>query len=177
MSMNSRKGKSMIRKTLAVAAIAVPALPGVAHAATKQGAVVKVDRPSRLVAVAGARGQVALVHTSKVAVRNLKTGSRVTFAARTLRNGTLASSRFRVVGRARTVRVRGLVLRSNSRSFAMSAGGAVLSVKSARAPRVGSTVVASVAPRATGLASTGVTVVDPSASSGSIEGHVVSATG
>jgi uncharacterized membrane protein YgcG len=115
-------------------------------AALASGVVLKVQPARHLVAVARTPTRVALVHTNA----RLHVGQRVALQARTLRNGTLAASRVTVLGRARTVKFRGLVLARSATRLVVSANGAVIalhrgarSTSSARdddGPRLGSTV-------------------------------------
>lgn len=95
-------------------------------AALASGVVLKVQRGSQLVAVARTSTKVALVHTAASA--KLHVGQRVSMTARSLRNGTFASSDVRVVGRSHTVHFRGLLLRKTRSQLLISAGGAVIVV-------------------------------------------------
>lgn len=95
-------------------------------AALASGVVLKVQRGTHLVAVTKSATKVALVHTSASA--RLHVGQRVALTARTLRNGTLAASKVRVVGRAHTVHFRGLLLKKTRTKLLLSAGGAVIAV-------------------------------------------------
>ena len=177
----------MIKRVILIGVAAALLAPGVASAAQKKGAIVKVDAKQRLVAVAQARGIVALVHVKSV--RGLKPGRVVAFNARHLRNGTFAGTNVRVVGRASRFHVRGLVLRVKraNGTVAVSARGAVLTIrlpKRARAtasawggdtPVSGSITDATVTVGSDGsLEATAVKEVNPSASAGSIEGKVKS---
>ncbi len=92
-------------------------------AALASGVVLKVQRATHLVAVAG-KAKVSLVHTRA----KLRVGQRVVLKGRTLRNGTVAASSIRVVGRARTVHFRGLLLKKSGTRLVLSAGGAIVSV-------------------------------------------------
>jgi hypothetical protein len=96
-------------------------------AAFASGVVLKVQRATHLVAVTRTNTKVALVHTNAAA--RLKVGQRVAITARTLRNGTLAASAIRVVGRAHKVHFRGLLLKKNGARLVLSASGAVIVVK------------------------------------------------
>lgn len=96
-------------------------------AAFASGVVLKVQRGTHLVAVTRTNTKVALVHTNAAA--RLKVGQRVAMTARTLRNGTLAASAIRVVGRAHKVHFRGLLLKKNGTRLVLSAGGAIIVVK------------------------------------------------
>src|SRR5881398_2710577 len=103
--------KRLLVATFAVAALLAPS------AALANGVVLKVQRSTHLVAVA---------HTA--AASHLRVGQRVALSARTLRNGTLAASRVTVLGRAHTLRFRGLVLARSRTKIVVSAGGAVVTV-------------------------------------------------
>jgi hypothetical protein len=93
-------------------------------AALASGVVLKVQRTAHLVAVTNGKTKVNLVHTAA----KLRVGQRVTLNGRTLRNGTLAASSIKVVGRARTVHFRGLLLKKSGTQLVLSAGGAVIAV-------------------------------------------------
>lgn len=182
----------MVRKlVLVAAAVAALLVPAVAGAAQKSGAtqtrgvVVKINAKTHLVAVAQTRGAVALVHVATVS--GLKPGRIIAFSARRLKNGTFAGSKVRVVGRASSFHVRGLVLavRKAKGTVALSARGAVLSIRlpkrarstaSARAgdsPAPGSITDTTVAVGADGsLSATQVQQVNPSGSAGEIAGKV-----
>src|SRR3954451_8043236 len=97
-------------KRLAILLIVAGALL-VPSAALASGVVLKVQRATHLVAVTRANNKVALVHTT--AAGRLKVGQRVSMNARALRNGTLAASAVKVVGKADKVRFRGLMLKEN----------------------------------------------------------------
>jgi hypothetical protein len=129
--------KRLLISFVVVAALAAPS------AALANGVVLKVQRGHHLVAVTRAgTTNVALVHTTAAA--RLHVGQRVALSARTLRNGTLAASTVRVVGRAHTVRFRGLLLAKSRTRMIVSAGGAVISVNKSStggtSPATGSTV-------------------------------------
>jgi Cu/Ag efflux protein CusF len=94
-------------------------------AALASGVVLKVQHATHLVAVTNGKTKVNLVHTAV----KLRVGQRVTLSGRTLRNGTLAASSIKVVGRARTVHFRGLLLKKSGTRMVLSAGGAIISVK------------------------------------------------
>src|SRR3954454_17508614 len=101
-------------KRLAILLILAGALVA-PSAAFASGVVLKVQRATHLVAVTRANNKVALVHTN--AATRLKVGERVNMTARTLRNGTLAASAVKVVGKADKIRFRGLMLRENRNKF------------------------------------------------------------
>lgn len=152
--------------------------------ALASGVVLKVQTASHLVAVTQSAAQVAIVHTSAAA--RLHVGQRVSLTARTLRNGTLAAANVRVIGRAHSVRFRGLLLAKTRTHLMVSAGGAVISIRrgsrttaSARdsGPVPGSQVAVQATIGATGeLDEDNVTVVTAMAPGGSIEGQLTIGT-
>ncbi|TMK93303.1 MAG: hypothetical protein E6G42_06540 [Actinobacteria bacterium] len=146
-----------MKKLSLLVAVAALAAPGTAAAARERGVVVKVDRQAHLVAVAERGGSVVRVHTPRALSKPFRIGQRLSFAARQLRNGTVAGSAFRVAGRASRLTIHGTVRAFNSRkqTITLSAGGATLRMKlaarrtfmaSSPPPKVGSdvTVTASV---------------------------------
>lgn len=153
-------------------------------AALASGVVLKVQRATHLVAVTNGKTKVSLVHTGA----KLRVGQRVAVAGRTLRNGTLAASSVRVVGRARTVHFRGLLLKRSGTRLVLSAGGAVISLNrgSARTtssagdtgPQPGSTVdVTATVGNDDELDEDNVTTVSADAPGGAIEGKLTIGTG
>jgi hypothetical protein len=153
--------------------------------ALASGVVLKVQRSSHLVAVTSSATHVALVHTS--AASRLHVGQRVSMTARTLRNGTLSAATVHVLGRAHTVRFRGLLLAKTRTTLTVSAGGAVISIhrgsrSTASARDSGPTPGSQVAVQATvgtddELEADNVSVVTASAPGGKIEGHLTLGTG
>jgi hypothetical protein len=113
----------MLSKALIAASIAAVAIPGTA--AAQSGVVVKVDKTAKLTAVAGAHGSVALVHGTATA----RLGQKVSYSATTRANGTFQTTGFRVLGAARTVHVRGVVLAHQRTGYVLSANGAVLPIR------------------------------------------------
>jgi uncharacterized membrane protein YgcG len=167
----------MKRSILFLAVLAALLAPAGAFAS---GVVLKVQPASHLVAVSRSATRVSLVHTS-VAAR-LRVGQRVALTARRLGNGTLSATRIRVVGRAHTVRFRGLLLVRTHTHLLVSAGGAVLSIRrgsrftsSSRdsLPPVGSQIAVQATFGAHDeLDEDDVVVVAPMAPGGSLEGHL-----
>lgn len=170
---------------LLVSTAALLALPGVAQAARMHGVVVKVDRQSRSIAVAQARGRVALVHGASP--QALRLGSRVTLTARRLANGSYAGAQIAATGASKRTNVRGIVLRRSANGFALSASGAVLSIRmrssfrmtasALSGPPVGSRVDVDVEIGSGALGATGASVLDPHAANGSIKGRLSIGTG
>jgi hypothetical protein len=171
-------------KRLVVVTIVLAAL-GAPSAAFAGGVVLKVQQATHLVAVTHGNKKVALVHTK--AAGRLHVGQRVAMRTRTLRNGTLAASSVRVLGRARTVHFRGLLLAKTSSRFVVSAGGAVISVKRGSrtlasatdgGPSPGSTVdVTATVRNDDELDEDNVTTVSATSPGGSIEGALTIGTG
>jgi hypothetical protein len=156
----------------------------VPSAALAGGVVVKVQRATHLIAVTRGKSQVALVHTA--AASRLTAGERVAFKARRLHNGTFAGTKVRVVGHAREVRFRGLLLAKTHARFVVSAGGAIITVArhgrstastSDDGPAPGSEVTVNATVGDSGdLEDDDVTVTSPSAPGGKIEGTLTLAT-
>jgi uncharacterized membrane protein YgcG len=149
------------------------------------GVVLKVQPARHLVAVARTPSSVALIHTA--AASRLHVGQRVDMNARTLRNGTLVASAVTVVGHTRKVRFHGIVLGRSHGKLAVSAGGAVITVRtstrstaSARdsSPATGSQVGVTATVGAGGeLDESSVTVFSPTSPGGRIEGTLTLGTG
>jgi len=170
--------KRLILLLVLTAALLAPA------GALASGVVLKVQPSSHLVAVTRSSTHVALVHTS--AATRLHVGQRVSLTARTLRNGTLSAVNVRVVGRAHTVRFRGMLLSRTRTTLVVSAGGAVLTIH--RASRATSSARDSGPPPGSQVAVTAtvgaddeldeddVNVVAPVAPGGQIEGHLTLGT-
>ncbi len=173
--------KRLILFVVALSALAAPA------GALASGVVLKVQPSRHLVAVARTPSSVALVHTQSAS--RLKVGQRVELTSRTLRNGTLAASQVRVLGRSHKVRFRGLLLARSHSKLVVSAGGAVISVRTAvrttasardttPAPTPGSQVDVTATVGATGdLDEDNVTVFTPTSPGGSIEGSLTLGSG
>lgn len=154
--------KRFIVLLVAVAALALPA-----GAFASSGIVLKAG--AHLVAVT--RGsRVQLVHTSR---HGLRVGQRISMQTSRLRNGTLAATHVRVVGRASHVRFRGLVLGRAAHRITLSAGGAIVNVKSNDQPKPGSEVEVDADVNDGELQDGQTQTVDQTAPGGSIEGHVM----
>jgi hypothetical protein len=111
--------KRLVILLIASAALLAPS------AALASGVVLKVQRAAHLVAVTNGKTKVSLVHTAA----KLRVGQRVALTGRTLRNGTVAASKIRVLGRAKTVHFRGLLLKKSGTRMVLSANGAIISVR------------------------------------------------
>lgn len=171
--------KRLILFLIVAAALLAPS------AAFASGVVLKVQKASHLVAVTSGATKVALVHTN--AASRLHVGQRVSMTARTLRNGTLAASSVRVLGRSHVVRFRGLLLAKSHTRFVVSAGGAVITVNRGTrstssandtGPTPGSTVDVTATVGSTNeLDDNSVTTVSADAPGGAIEGKLTLGTG
>jgi len=153
-------------------------------AALASGVVLKVQKATHLAAITNGKTKVSLVHTSA----KLRVGQRVTLKGRTLRNGTIAASSVRVIGRARTVHFRGLLLKKSGTRMVVSAGGAIISVKRGAvrstssandtSPQPGSVVdVTATVGTDDELGEDNVTTVSADAPGGAIEGKLMLGTG
>lgn len=172
--------KRLFPLLVVAAALAVPSV------ALAGGVVLKVERSSHQVAVATTAHHVALVHTA--ASSRLRVGERVSYSARRLRNGTLAASALRVVGRAHTVHFSGLLLAKTKTRYVLSAGGAVISLNRSSTrttasandggPTPGSTVTATATVGNDGeLEDDGVSTVSPTSPGGQIDGQLTIGSG
>lgn len=168
-------------KRFAVLSIVAAALLA-PSAALASGVVIKVQPSTHLVAVARSKTSISLVHTQA----KVQVGQRVALTARRLRNGTLAATRMRVVGRAHTVRFRGLLLAKSRTRLVVSAGGAVISVHRGRTtsqaaddgPKPGTTVdVTTTVGKDDDLDEDSVAPVTADHPGGSIEGKVTLGSG
>jgi uncharacterized membrane protein YgcG len=149
------------------------------------GVVLKVQPARHLVAVARTPSSVALVHTA--AASRLHVGQRVDLKARSLRNGTLQASAVTVVGHARKVSFHGVVLGRSHGKLAVSARGAVITVRTSRrstasardsSPATGSQVGVTATVGAGGeLDEDSVTVFSPTSPGGRIEGMLTLGAG
>ena len=153
-------------------------------AAFASGVVLKVQQATHLAAVTNGKTKVTLVHTAA----KLRVGERVALKGRTLRNGTLAASSVRVIGRSRTVHFRGLLLKKSGTRMVLSAGGAVISLNRGAArttssandtgPQPGAIVDVTATVSATdALDEDNVTTVSADAPGGAIEGKLTLGTG
>jgi hypothetical protein len=163
--------KRVIPILVAAAALAAPA------SALAGGVVVKVERSSHLIAVANTSKRVVLVHTA--AASRLHVGERVAMSAHALRNGTFSASRVRVMGEAKRVEFRGLLLarRHSGDRLTISAGGAPVTVATTSAPpqaQPGSEVDVDADVGENGeLDANKVNVVSATAPGGSLEGRLL----
>jgi hypothetical protein len=175
----------MKKSLLVLPVLAALATPGVAPAA--RGVVVKVDRGGKVAAVAQTRGEVALVHAGNLS--GARVGSRVSFTGRALANGTVGTSAIRVLGHAKRVHVRGVVVAKRHNGFVLSAHGALLKITKARAarstasandttvPPIGSSVDVEVDTDDDSLDATSVQILSATTDAGMIRGKLTIGTG
>jgi hypothetical protein len=152
-------------------------------AALASGVVLKVQQATHLAAVTNGKTKVNLVHTAV----KLRVGQRISLSGRTLRNGTLAASSVRVLGRSHTVHFRGLLLKKSGTRLVVSAGGAIIAVhRTARTtssasdsgPTPGSTVdVTATVGSDDELDATNVSTTSADTPGGKIEGKLTIGTG
>lgn len=170
--------KRLVILTIAAAALVIPST------AFASGVVLKVDKQAHLVAVAQTKTKVALVHTS--AASKLHVGQRVAMQAHALRNGTYSAAGVRVVGHARTVHFRALLLKRSASRLVVSAGGAVIALHRGRVtasandsgPAPGTTVqVTATVGQNDDLDEDQVTTVSADHPGGAIEGTLTLGTG
>jgi hypothetical protein len=156
--------KRLLFGLIAAAALVVPST------ALANGVVLKVQRGAHEVAVATSPSRVSLVHTNA----RLAVGQRVAFTT----HGA------KVLGRAHSVRFRGLLVARTSHAMLLSAGGAVMTVQREdhhNDPRRGAIVEVNATVGATGALDDNddnpVVVVTPAALGGKIEGTLTIGTG
>jgi hypothetical protein len=114
---------------IAVAAALAAALPEAASAAVWRGAVIAKDLARGAVVVTSPSGSARTVR-APARVAALRAGQRLGIRAHELADGTFASKRLRVVGKAGHARVRAVVVGVHGRRLTLSAGGTVFSVRS-----------------------------------------------
>jgi len=172
-------------KRLAILLIVAAALLA-PSAALASGVVLKVQKATHLVAVTNGKAKVSLVHSA--AASRLKVGERVSMQARTLRNGTLAASSMRVIGRTHKVHFRGLLLKRSGTRMMVSAGGAIIALNRGAArttasandtgPQPGTTVdVTATVTNDDELDEDNVSTVSAATPGGAIEGTLTLGTG
>jgi hypothetical protein len=167
-----------------LAAVAALSIPSLAFAGGQTGVIVKLDGRAGLAAVADAKGMVRLVHAPVPALRRLHPGARVRFDAAHLRNGTFFTTALTALGNVRSAHVRGMIFAVDARrgSFALSAHGAVLSLRLAKqarvpasctCPRLNSTADVTVDfGQGDALEAAAVGQIDPTADAGAVDGTV-----
>ena len=158
--------KRLIPILVVAAALATPA------SALAGGVVLKVERSSHLIAVVRSE-HVVLVHTAAAA--RLRVGERVAMQSHALRNGTFSASSVRVVGHAKRVAFRGLLLarRSGGDKLTVSAGGAPVTMTSTSTPPTAQPGSEVEVDDQGDLTTNNVNVVSATAPGGSIEGNLV----
>ena len=128
----------MKKLLLPLAAAVAFALPATAGAATFGGVVV-AKQPARHAVVVSTAGVVRTVHTHRL---GLTVGARVGVAAKRLADGTFSATQITVRGRAKTVRIHGVVARQLKTGYLVAAGHSMLAVRTrkladANAPATG----------------------------------------
>ncbi len=111
---------------LPLAAAAAFVLPATAGATTFSGVVVAKQSARHAVVVASKTGVVRTVHTQR---GTLRVGARIAVNARRLADGTFSATAISVRGRALKARIRGVVARRLAGGYLVSAGHAVLAVR------------------------------------------------
>jgi hypothetical protein len=147
----------------ALAAFALPALADAAPASTR-GTIVQRDAATGTVVVASSSG---VLHRMKVASPgHLQMGALV----------NVRGSKIKVLGQARSAKVRGLVMRSSRHSYALAGNGAVVGVTTPTPPAAGQQVTATVQVTPTELTDDDgdEQVTDSSAPSAELHGTVLS---
>lgn len=117
-----------------MAALAAAAVPTAAHAAgmTVTGVVVAKEAGRGTLVVAGRSGLARTVHARLSAAR---LGDRVSVGGTLLRDGTIRSSKLRVVGHARVATVRGVIVRRLATRTLVSTGRSVIAIQRRAAKR------------------------------------------
>ena len=157
-------------KRLLIVLVVLGALAVPAGAFASTGIVLKVQHGAHLIALAG-KSRVQLIHTSRT---GLAVGQKVSLQSKRLRNGTFAGSKLHVLGHVRHVSFRGFVVAHGAHRITLSAGGAIVTVKSNDQPKPGSEVQVGADVGNDGELEDGqTTTVQQTAPGGSIEGHVV----
>ena len=114
---------------LASALALLAACPATAHAARFTGAVIAKDA-KRKALVTASRGGVVRTLRAPRAFKRVRLGARVAVSAARLPDGTYAAAKLRVQGRAKHVRFRAIVVKSEgARRVIVSAGRSVFSVR------------------------------------------------
>jgi uncharacterized membrane protein YgcG len=115
--------KKLLPAVLAVIGIALPATAG---AATFKGIVIAKQVRRHALVVASQSGVVRTVHTHRLSTR---LGARVTVTASRLPDGTFSATRVTANGHAARARIHGVVARRLRGRFLVSAGHALLAVR------------------------------------------------
>lgn len=119
-------------------AAALPAVPAQAPAAAQgawKGVVVAKDAARGTVAIASTNGSVRTIRVAKS--RRLRIGQRLSVRGAALADGTIKSSSLAVAGRARTTRLKAVVVSNQmtQKRLLVSAGGSTFALRNARAAR------------------------------------------
>lgn len=126
----------LVLLTLAAALLAVPAqAPAVTHGSVWKGVVVAKDVARGTVAIASVTGSVQTIRVAKS--RTLRIGQRLLLRGTVLVDGTVEASSLAIAGRARTTRLKAVVV-SNQRAhkrLVISAGGSTFALRNGRGTR------------------------------------------
>lgn len=141
----------MKARTLLLVAIAalVSALPstaasGAETAASWTSTVVAKDRARNTITVASANGAVRTLRAPEQ-VAKIRVGQRVAVKAKALRDGTFAVMKLTTKSRARSAKVRGVLVRNDRKRgrYVLSAGSSTIVVRKAKAVRTTASLAAS----------------------------------
>jgi hypothetical protein len=127
--------RTLVLLTLAAALLAVPATASAAPATAWKGIVVAKDVKRGTVVTASANGTVRTARTAKT--RTLKIGQRLAVRGAALADGTFKALSVRLAGRAKTTRLKAVVVRNQKaqRRLLVSAGGSTFALTQRRARR------------------------------------------
>ena len=118
-----------LRAVIAATAL-LGAAPATASADTVKGTVVSRDAARGTIVTAGSGGTVATLRVAKPA--SFKPGARVRATATPLADGTYRSAGVKRLGRAKSVAVRGTLVRRAGRELVLSAGSSTFALRTAR---------------------------------------------
>ena len=123
----------LVLLTLAAALLAVPAQAPAATQGAWKGVVVAKDAARGTVAIASANGSVRTIRVAQS--RTLRIGNRLNLRGAALADGTVQATSLAVAGRARTTRLKAVVVRHQSaqKRLLVSAGGSTFVLRNARA--------------------------------------------
>ena len=126
----------LVLLTLAAALLAVPAqAPAATPGTAWKGVVVAKDVARGTVAIASATGSVRTVRLANS--RAIRIGQRLSLRGVALADGTVKASSLAVAGRARTTRLKAVVVRNQraQKRLLVSAGGSTFALRNGRAAR------------------------------------------
>jgi len=127
--------RMLVLLTLAAALLAMPAQAPAATQAAWKGVVVAKDAARGTVAIASANGSVRTIRVAQS--RTLRIGNRLNLRGAVLPDGTVQATSLAIAGRARTTRLKAVVVRHQSaqKRLLVSAGGSTFVLRNARAAR------------------------------------------